>query len=84
MSEVCNGCPDYKKCGGSIAVDCKIRDIISANNAEWIEETKELVNCLSELIDLMEDDGYKPDSFTTQPARTALKKWQERKKEKGI
>ena len=36
----------------------------------------EVVDCLSEAIDLMEDvrtGNYKPDSFTTQPWKKALK-----------
>ena len=39
-------------------------------------KVEELTECLTEAVDLMEDirEGeYKPDSFTTQPWRAALK-----------
>ena len=40
---------------------------------------EELISCLSEAVDLTEDviaGDYKPDSFTTQPWRAALKQEQ--------
>ena len=45
-------------------------------NKELLIQKAELIFALEELTDLMEDtiNGfYKPDSFTTQPARTLLK-----------
>ena len=39
------------------------------------DHIEELTSCLREAVDLMEDvmtGAYKPDSFTTQPWRTAL------------
>lgn len=50
--------------------------------AEYIlKDVEELVECLDELTDLMEDvknGEYKPDSFTTQPARIAMAKWNQK------
>lgn len=48
-------------------------------NARLIAAAPELLEALSELADLMEDvrtGEYKPDSFTTQPARAAIAKAQ--------
>jgi len=40
------------------------------------ERIKELIECAEELADLMDDvrgGDYKPDSFTTQPIRNAIR-----------
>lgn len=34
-----------------------------------------LAEALDELADLVDDSGYEADSFTTQPARAALRAW---------
>jgi len=42
---------------------------------EFIRQAKEIEECLSEAVDLMEDirvGAYKPDSCTTQPWRIIL------------
>lgn len=42
---------------------------------EFIRQAKELEECLSEAVDLMEDirvGAYKPDSVTTQPWKRIL------------
>lgn len=45
--------------------------------AQLVATAPELLDCLKELVDLMEaviEGEYRPDSFTTQPARLAIKK----------
>jgi hypothetical protein len=59
-------------------LNIQLASALKAHNAivaPLIEENKKLRDCLSELVDLMEDvrtGNYSPDSFTTQPAKRVL------------
>ena len=56
-------------------------DKLAADRIEQLQaQVEELTSCLSEAVDLTEDviaGDYKPDSFTTQPWRAALKQEQD-------
>lgn len=57
-------------------------EIIAARDKEWVAGSNKLYSALKELADLMDDirtGEYRPDSFTTQPARMALLEWQQLK-----
>jgi hypothetical protein len=65
----------YSRATGKIIVD----EIETENEADYrlVAAAPELLDALSELVDLMRDviDGdYKPDSFTLQPAQAAIAK----------
>lgn len=75
---------------GELLDDCNVQVTMTGWKAELIKTEKELkrvkakadelADALSELIDLMEgvrEGDYRPDSFTCQPARIALKNYQE-------
>ena len=74
MSEYSKGkcmttCPNMKNASDTIREYQLIEFALNA-------KITELTSCLSEAVDLMEDvitGDYKPDSFTTQPWRAALK-----------
>lgn len=51
---------------------------LQAEHDKLKADADRIADCLSELVDLVEDaqsGGYKSDSFTCQPARILLKQW---------